>query len=133
MTVALAQKTLRELLADAGSRWVEADWTAPKNDCIDYLIDRFDDCPEALQDFFQSDWVNLCEPYTYNLVKFYQRQAPDVRALFESACDAYGFTSAAEALEGSHPEDPEDYTAAFVNFAMTFAAQELCREVFPDF
>ena len=38
------------------------------NSCWDDLIERFDDCWEGLIDFQQSDWVNLCEPYTYQLL-----------------------------------------------------------------
>jgi len=128
-----ATKTLRDMLTEAKSRWVDTDWTAPKSHCIDDLIDRFDDCPEGLQDFFQSDWVNLCECYTYDLVQRYQRQGDDIRAMFDAMCEAYGFTSTAEALEGQNLEDPEDFTGAYVNLAMTSAAQELCREVFPEF
>lgn len=124
--------TLRELLTAAGSRWVDTDWTAPKNAAIDDIIDRFDDCPEALQDFDRSDWVNLCECYTRDLLRRWEQQTDDIRALFEDYCEAIGATSTLEALEGQTIEDPDDMAAAMVNLAMTWGAMELARELWPD-
>ena len=126
--------TLREMLAAAGSRWVDTDWSAPKNRAVDDIIDRFDDCPEGLQDFDRSDWVNLCECYTSDLLRRWNQQEEDIRALFNDYCEAIGATSTLQALEGECDsfEDGDDMNAAIVNYAMTWGASELCREIYPD-
>jgi hypothetical protein len=126
--------TLRELLVDAGSRWVDTDWTAPSNAAIDDIIDRFDHCPEALKDFYRSDWVNLAECYTRDLLRRWDQQEDAIRALFEDYCEAIGATSVIQALEGECDsfEDGDDMNAAIVNHAMTWGALELCRELWPD-
>jgi hypothetical protein len=126
--------TLRDLLATAGSRWADTDWTAPKNAAIDDIIERFDDCPEALRDFYQSDWVNLAECYTCDLLRRWDQQGEDIRALFDDYCEAIGATSTLHALEGECDgfEDGDDLNAAIVNHAMTWGALELCRELWPN-
>ena len=125
--------TLRDLLATAGSRWAASDWTAPKNAAIDDIIERFDDCPDALRDFYRSDWVNLAECYTRDLLRRWDQQGDDIRALFDDYCEAIGATSTLHALEGESDafEDGDDMNAAIVNRAMTWGALELCREVWP--
>ncbi|WP_143593529.1 hypothetical protein [Synechococcus sp. 1G10] len=124
--------TLRQMLEDAGSRWVDTNWSAPNNAAIDDIIERFDDCPESLQDFDHSDWVNLAECYTRDLLARWGRQEDSIRALFDAYCEAIGCTSTLEALEGQTIDDPDDFTAAYVNLAMSWGAQELCREIYPD-
>jgi len=126
--------TLREMLASAGSRWAETDWTAPKNAAIDDIIERFEDCPEALRDFYRSDWINLVEPYTRDLLRRWDQQSDDIRALFDDYCEAIGATSTLHALEGECDgfEDGDDLNAAIVNYAMTWGALELCRELWPN-
>ena len=91
--------TLTELLTAADSQWVRKDWARPQNDCIDDIIERFDDCPEGLQDFDHSDWVNLCECYTHQLLDRWNKQEESVMALFNDYCDAIGATSTIQALE----------------------------------
>jgi hypothetical protein len=135
MTTATA--TLSQLLTEAGSQWAplargEDTWEDSRNDAMADLLERYETCPEALLNFETSDWVNLDEPYTSDLIKRYERNTPDIKALFESWCDAIGATSTLEALEGQTIEDPEDMMAAMVNVAMTYAAQELIRELWPD-
>ena len=137
MTTTTATKTLSQLLTDAGSRWApmargEETWTDLRNDAIRDLIARYEDDPEALLNYENSDWVNLDECYTYQLIERYKTQEDDIKALFSDYCDCAGYTSALEALEGETIEDPEDMMAAMVNRAMTWAALELMREVFPD-
>lgn len=129
-----ATKTLTELLKDAGSRWVETDWSAPENSCIDDIIERFDDCPEGLQDFDHSDWVNLCECYTHQLLRRWDNQQDGIRALFNDYCEAIGATSTLHALEGECDsfEDGDDLNAAIVNHAMTWGARMLLDEIQPD-
>jgi len=123
--------TLTQLLTIAGSQWVETGWDAPSNRCITDIIDRFDDCPEGLIDFQQSDWVNLCECYTYQALERWNKQEKDVMALFDSYCDALGATSTAQALEGEIDGfyDGDDMNCAIVNHAMTWGANELLREL----
>ena len=126
--------TLTELLTTADSHWVRKDWTRPQNDCIDDIIERFDDCPEGLQDFDRSDWVNLCECYTHQLLDRWNKQEESVMALFNEYCDAIGATSTIHALEGEADGfgDGDDMNAAIVNHAMTWAARQLADEIYPD-
>ena len=126
--------TLTELLTAADSQWVRKDWARPQNDCIDDIIERFDDCPEGLQDFDRSDWVNLCECYTYQLLDRWNKQEQSVMALFNDYCEAIGATSTLQALEGEADrfEDGDDMNAAIVNHAMTWAAHRLADEIYPD-
>lgn len=126
--------TLTELLTKADSQWVRKDWARPQNDCIDDIIERFDDCPEGLQDFDQSDWVNLCECYTHQLLNRWDKQEESVMALFNDYCEAIGATSTIHALEGEADsfEDGDDMNAAIVNHAMTWAAHQLADEIYPD-
>lgn len=124
--------TLTAQLQAIGSRWIRTDYEAPNNDAVADLIERFDDDPEALQNFETSDWVNLTECYTRDLLKRWKNQRDDIWALFEAYVEAIGATSTLEALEGETIEDPEDMAAAIVNRAMTYAALELLREINPD-
>ena len=126
--------TLTELLTKADSQWVRKDWARPQNDCIDDIIERFDDCPEGLQDFDRSDWVNLCECYTHQLLDRWNKQEESVMALFNDYCDAIGATSTIHALEGEADGfgDGDDMNAAIVNHAMTWAARQLADEIYPD-
>ena len=126
--------TLTELLTKADSQWVRKDWARPQNECIDDIIERFDDCPEGLQDFDRSDWVNLCECYTYQLLDRWNKQEQSVMALFNEYCEAIGATSTLQALEGEADgfEDGDDMNAAIVNNAMTWAARQLADEIYPD-
>jgi hypothetical protein len=117
--------SLRGLLSAAG-------WRSEQNNCIDDIIERFDDCPEGLRDFDHSDWVNQCECYTYQLIQRWEQQREAVRALFDDYCEAIGATSTLEALEGQTIEDPEDMAAAMVNAAMTWGARCLADAIWPD-
>jgi hypothetical protein len=124
--------TLTAQLQAVGSRWVRTDYEAPNNDAMADLISRYDDSPEGLQNFETSDWVNLDEPYTADLLERWISQRADIWALFEAYVEAIGATSTLEALEGETIEDPEDMAAAIVNRAMSWAALELLRELNPD-
>ena len=128
---------LAELLVACGSQWAplakgEAQWSDSQSEAMADLIDRFSDCPEGLKDFDRSDWVNLCECYTYKLIERYETQTKDIKILFEQYCEAIGATSALEALEGQSIEDPEDMAAAMVNLAMSYGAQLLINDLWPD-
>jgi hypothetical protein len=123
--------TLTQLLKISGSQWVETGWDAPSNSCIADIIERYDDCPEALLDFDRSDWVNMAECYTYQSLERWDQQEKDVMALFNEYCGAIGASSSAEAL--SHLIDGfcdgDDMNCAIVNQAMTWGATELQRQI----
>jgi hypothetical protein len=122
-------QTLRQLLQAAGSRWVETGWDAPSNEAIDDIIERFDDCREGLQDFDRSDWVNLAECYTSDLLRRWEQQEDSIKVLFDDYCEAIGATSTLEALEGETIEDPDDMAAAMGNHALTWGARMLLDEM----
>ena len=124
--------TLTAQLQAAGSVWVGTAWNDLQNESVSDLIERFDDDPEALRNFEISDWVNLAECYTHDLLKRWENQRDSIWALFEAYVEAIGATSTLEALEGETIEDPEDMTAAIVNRAMSWAALELLREINPE-
>ena len=129
--------SLREMLSAIDSPWAplangDASWTDRANECMADIIDRFDDCPEALRDFDRSDWVNLAECYTHQLLRRWEHQRDSVRALFDDYCEAIGATSTLHALEGESIEDPEDLAAAMVNAAMTWGARCLADELWPE-
>ncbi len=123
--------TLTQLLKISGSAWVDTDWTAPSNRCISDIIEKYDDCPEALLDFDRSDWVNMAECYTYQSLERWNKQEQDVMALFNEYCEAIGATSSLQALEGVSDGfyDGDDMNCAIVNIAMTWGATELQRDI----
>ena len=96
------------------------------------LINRYEDEPDGLRNYETSDWVNLDECYTFDLLKRWETQRADIWALFQDYVEAIGATSTLEALEGETIEDPEDMAAAIVNRAMTWAALELLRDLKPN-
>ena len=118
--------TLTQLLTISGSPWVDTD-----NSCMADIIERFDDCPEGLIDFSRSDWVNLCECYTYDLIKRFNNHEDDIKALWDAYVEAIGATSTIHALEGVCDgfDDGDDMNAAIVNLAMTWGALELLRSI----
>ena len=125
--------TLTARLQAVGSHWVDNnEWVDTENEAMADLIRRYDDIPDGLQNYETSDWVNLDECYTFDLLKRWENQRADIWALFEAYCDAIGATSTLEALEGETLEDPEDMAAAIVNRAMSWAGLELLRELNPD-
>ena len=100
--------------------------------CIDYLVDRYNDDPEALENYDRSDFVNCDMCYTRDLLRFYDHNETEIKAHFEEMCDAYGYTSTLEALQGDTIEDPDDMKAAMVNHAMTYLARRMLDAVNPD-
>ena len=136
-TATTATTALADLLTACGSQWAplargEAQWDDSQNECMADLIDYFADEPDCLQNFEHSDWINLGECYTYDLIERYNSQTKDVKALFDAYCDAIGATSTLEALEGQTIEGPEDMMAAMVNCAMTYGAQMLVIDLWPN-
>jgi hypothetical protein len=123
----LTPVTLTAQLQAVGSRW-----DGTENEAVADLIRIYDDEPDGLQNYERSDWVNLDECYTFDLLKRWENQRADIWALFEDYVEAIGATSTLEALEGETIEDPEDMAAAIVNRAMTWAALELLRDLDPN-
>ena len=101
------------------------------NRCYEAIIDRFDDCWDGLIDFERSDWVNLCEPYTSDLLARWNNDERDIMAIWDMYCDAIGASSSIHALEGECDgwADGDDMNCAIVNHAMTFAGSELLRHL----
>lgn len=137
MTDTTTTKTLSQILTEANSPWApmargEDTWEDHRNEAVRDLLSRYEDDPEALINYETSDWVNLDECYTKDLIKRYESQEDDIKALFDDYCGAIGATSTLEALEGETIEDPYDMMAVMVNRAMTWAAIEILREIYPD-
>ena len=95
------------------------------NNCFIAVIERFEDCPEALIDFSHSDWMNLAEPYNYQLLNRWELHRDDIVEMFSEFLEAYGYNTTLEALENCSIEDPEDLAVQMVNSAMTYAARTL--------
>lgn len=129
-----ATKTIRQLLAETENPWLqEPDRFNPEpfftDACIEAIVDRFDDCPEALQDFGHSDWVNLAECYTRDLLARWERDSDSLNRWVDQYLDLAGI-DIHEALADS--TDPDSFTTSYVNLAMSYAAGELCRVLYPD-
>lgn len=112
--------TLRAQLQAVGHHWADTDCGA-----VGDLIDKYDDEPDALRNYERSDWVNLDECYTRDLLQRWEQQQDDIKALFDDYCEAIGATSTLQALEGQTIDDPDDMAAAMVNLAMTWAALQI--------
>jgi hypothetical protein len=110
----------------------EETWQDVKNEAVRDLINKYEDDPEALLNYETSDWVNLDECCTSDLLNRYKTQEEEIKALFNDYCECAGYTSTLDALEGETIEDPEDMIAAMVNKAMTWAALEILGEIYPD-
>ena len=117
----LEQSSLRDLLRKKSPTFILGE----SNSCFFDVIERFEDCPEGLADFHQSDWLNLCECYNYQLLERWETKRDDIVEMFEEYKQAFGYSSTLEALENCIVEDPEDMATAMVNCAMTYAAQTL--------
>lgn len=102
------------------------------DDCILAIVERFDNDPECLIDFEHSDWVNIAEPYTRDLLNRWRTDQASIQYWFDQYCEAIGATSTLEALEGQTIDDPNDMATAMVNLAMSYCATELLRVCFPD-
>jgi hypothetical protein len=67
--------------------------------------------------------------YTKDLLSFYRDNETSILEWLDQACDAYGYTSRLQLVEGQTIEDPDDMAVAFVNAAMTYLGCELYRLV----
>ena len=125
----LEQSSLRDLLRQKSPTFILGE----SNSCFFDVIERFEDCPEGLKDFQQSDWMNLCEPYNYQLLERWETKRDDILEMFEEYKQAFGYSSTLEAVENCIIEDPEDLAVAMTNAAMTYAGQTLAGIVEDSF
>ena len=101
--------------------------------CVEYFVDRYNDDPEALSNYGTSDFVNIDMCYTRDLLNFYDQNEAEIKQWFEAMCDAYGYTSTLEALQGDTIDDPDDMKSAMVNHAMTYLARQILSTIKGDF
>ena len=93
--------------------------------CVEWFVERYEDNFDDLCNYETSDFVNLDMCYTYDLLKFYERNRDDVLYWVDDFCDCVGYTSRLQAVEGDFIEDPEDFSTALVNCAMSHLARTL--------
>jgi hypothetical protein len=94
--------------------------------CVEAILDRYgDEDYSILADFDRSDWVNMAECYTRDLLNRYSMDEEAIKYWFNEYCEELGVTSTLEALEGHTIEDPEDMITQMVNLAMTYCAQQI--------
>ena len=117
----LEKSSLRDLLRKKSPTFILGE----SNSCFFDVIERFEDCPEGLVDFNQSDWMNLCEPYNYQLLERWETKRDDILEMFEEFKFACGYGSTLEALENDLIEEPADMAIQMVNLAMSHAAKVL--------
>lgn len=96
-----------------------------EDDCVAWFIDHYNDNPQDLCNYQTSDFVNLDMCYTKDLINFYKDNETFVLEWVDKACDAYGYTSRLQLLEGQTIEDPDDFATGLVNAAMTYLGNEL--------
>lgn len=103
--------------------------------CVDYFLEHYGNNTleeTCLVNYYQSDFVNIDMMYTRDLIEFYDRNETELTAWVDKACEAYGYTSTLQLLEGQTIETPGDMAAALVNSAMSYLAYELLSVLFPD-
>lgn len=107
--------------------------------CVDQIVSRYGD--ELLEDtglvnFDHSDWVNCAMCYCADLRRFYDQCEDSILYWLDELCDALGYNSRLQAVEGDTIETPGELKEAFVNAAMTYLARLLlddCRTTAEDY
>jgi hypothetical protein len=102
----------------------EEEWDTD-DDCVAWFVERYNENPEDLCNYDRSDFVNLDMCYTKDLLDFYDRNEESVLHWLDGYCDALGYTSRLQVVEGDTIEDPDDLKTAFVNHAMTYLGSSL--------
>lgn len=100
--------------------------------CVEYFVDRYNNDPEALRNYYHSDFVNCDMCYTRDLLRFYDDNWESVHHWFDEMCGSYGYTSTLEALEGETIDSPDDMKTAMVNHAMTYLARQILDAISSD-
>ena len=106
----------------------ENDWDVD-DDCVQWFLDNYNDNRQDLCNYETSDFVNLDMCYTKNLINFYNLNEQSVLSWCDQLCDAYGYNSRLQLLEGQTVEDPDDFATGLVNSAMTYLGCELYQLV----
>ena len=107
----------------------QADWDLD-DACTEYFLEHYkqaDPSESGLCNYDRSDFVNCDMPYTRDLLRFYQQNEESVLHWVDQFCDACGYNSRLQALEGQTIEDPDDMATALVNCGMTYLGGELLR------
>ena len=125
MTICTRSELERSNLQDLLRKKSPSFYLHESNSCFRTVVARFEDCPEGLVDFQQSDWLNMCEPYNYQLLERWEQNRDAIIELFEEFKQANCYGSTLEAVEDSIIEDPGDLAIAMTNKAMTYAANVL--------
>jgi hypothetical protein len=94
------------------------DWV--NDSCVEWFIERYNNNPEDLCNYDRSDFVNIDMCYTKDLLNFYEYNQDCVLHWVDEACEAYGYTSRLQLVEGQTIEDPDDFATALVNAGMTY-------------
>ena len=136
----ISWESLSEGARDIYRRWCERENETCEYDTVSYRLindhnyDEDDECvayflehdkdetldESSLINFDHSDFVNICMCYTSDLLKFYDSAEESLLGWLDQFCDACGYTSRLQALEGQTIEDPDDMKTAIVNTAMTY-------------
>ena len=103
------------------------DWV--NDSCVEWFIDRYNDNPEDLCNYETSDFVNIDMCYTRDLINFYECNSDCILHWVDEACEAYGYTSRLQLLEGQTIEDPDDFAAALANAGMSYLGLTLHQAV----
>ena len=100
-----------------------------EDDCVAWFVEHYNDNPEDLCNYQTSDFINIDMCYTKDLLDFYRDNETSILEWLDQACDAYGYTSRLQLVEGQTIEDPDDLATAFVNAAMTYLGNDLYTAV----
>jgi hypothetical protein len=100
------------------------DWDTD-DDCVSWFVDNYNDAKEDLCNYQTSDFINLDMCYTSSLLSFYRENEESILNWCDQLCEAYGYTSRLQLLEGQTVEDPDDFATGLVNAAMTYLGSEL--------
>ena len=103
------------------------DWV--NDSCVEWFIDRYNDNPQDLCNYETSDFVNIDMCYTKDLLNFYECNEDCVLHWVNEACEAYGYTSRLQLVEGQTIEDPDDFATALVNAGMSYLGMTLWQTV----
>lgn len=107
----------------------QADWDL-EDSCTEYFLKHYkqaDPLESGLCNYDRSDFVNIDMCYTRDLLNFYRYNEESVLHWVDQFCDACGYGSRLEALEGQTIEDPDEMAAALVNCGMSYLGGELLR------
>ena len=121
--------SLKYLLEERENYFFYKEGSIYEDGCIEWFLDRYNDCREDLCNYQTSDFVNIDMPYTKDLLNFYNSNEQSVLSWCDQLCDAYGYTSRLQLLEGQTVEDPDDFATGLVNAAMTYLGCELYQLV----